>query len=97
MYCNNIVNFQESTTILNAWTKKSGNLLNAPRISFYRYLIAWTLICDHWFHAVFILQSSGRRKKDFGEIEKIETYSQKNVYVRIAYNVKSNKQTHPLS
>ena len=33
MYSNNIVNFQESTTILNAYTKKSGNLLNSPRIS----------------------------------------------------------------
>ena len=32
MYSNNIVNFQESTTILNACTKKSGNLLKAPRI-----------------------------------------------------------------
>ena len=32
MYSNNIVNFQESTTILNAFTKKSGNLLNALRI-----------------------------------------------------------------
>ena len=31
MYSNNIVNFQESTTILDAWTKKSGNLLKAPR------------------------------------------------------------------
>ena len=31
MYSNNIVNFQESTTILNACTKKSGNLLKAPR------------------------------------------------------------------
>ena len=31
-YSNNIVNLQESTTILNAYTKKSGNLLNAPRI-----------------------------------------------------------------
>ena len=31
MYSNNILNFQESTTILNACTKKSGNLLNAPR------------------------------------------------------------------
>ena len=29
MYSNNIVNFQESTTILNACTKNSGNLLNA--------------------------------------------------------------------
>ena len=32
VYSNNIVNFQESTTILNACTKKSGNLMNAPRI-----------------------------------------------------------------
>ena len=32
MYSNNIVDFQESTTILNACTKKSGNLLKAPRI-----------------------------------------------------------------
>ena len=31
MCSNNIVNFQESTTILNACTKKSGNLLNEPR------------------------------------------------------------------
>ena len=31
MYSNNIVNFQESTTILTV-QKKSGNLLNAPRI-----------------------------------------------------------------
>ena len=32
MYSNNIVNFQESTTILNAlYEKKSGNLLYAPR------------------------------------------------------------------
>ena len=29
MYSNKILNFQESTTILNARTKKSGNLLNA--------------------------------------------------------------------
>ena len=34
MYSNNIVNFQESTTILNACTKKkSGNLLKAPGIT----------------------------------------------------------------
>ena len=32
MYSNNIVNFQESTTILNACTKKSGNLLKATSI-----------------------------------------------------------------
>ena len=34
MYSNNIVNFQESKAILNACTKKSGNLLNVPRISY---------------------------------------------------------------
>ena len=33
LYSNNIVNFQESTTILNACTKKSGNLLYDPRTS----------------------------------------------------------------
>ena len=32
MYSNNKVNFHESTTILNASTKKSGNLLKEPRI-----------------------------------------------------------------
>ena len=33
MYSNNIVNFQESMTILNACTKKSGNLLQTPHTS----------------------------------------------------------------
>ena len=32
MYSNNIVNFQESRTILNACIKKSGNLSYAPRM-----------------------------------------------------------------
>ena len=31
MYSNNILKFQEFTPILNARTKKSGNLLNSPR------------------------------------------------------------------
>ena len=35
MYSNNIVNFQDSTTILNTCTKKkSGKLLNSPHITF---------------------------------------------------------------
>ena len=33
MYSNNRPNFQESTTILNACPKRSGNLLKAPRIN----------------------------------------------------------------
>ena len=32
MYSNKILNFQDSTTILNACTKKSDNLLKAPHI-----------------------------------------------------------------
>ena len=44
MYCNNILNFQESTTILNACTKKSGNLLKAPRICMCVYIYINTYI-----------------------------------------------------
>ena len=47
--------------------------------------MAWVLTHDYWFHANFIRQSSGR-EKDLGKIEKIEKYSQKNAYIRIAYN-----------
>ena len=45
MYSNNILNFQVFTAILNACTKKSGNLLNEPRINLtfqknmFKYLI----------------------------------------------------------
>ena len=38
MYSNNILNFQKSTTILNACTKKSGDLLKALRIYIYIYI-----------------------------------------------------------
>ena len=38
MYSNNILNFQVSMTILNAYTKKSGKLLMAPRIYTYIYI-----------------------------------------------------------
>ena len=37
MYSNKILNFQGSTTILNACTKKSGNLLNSTRMSIFRW------------------------------------------------------------
>ena len=50
MYSNNILNFQESTTILNTCTKKSGNLLNAPYIYIYiLYLLKGkSQTCGHW-------------------------------------------------
>ena len=38
MYSNK--NFQESATILSACTKKSGNLLKAPRMYIYIYIVA---------------------------------------------------------
>ena len=38
MYCHKILNFQESTTILNSCTKKSGILLKAQRIYIYIYI-----------------------------------------------------------
>ena len=45
MYSHNIVNFQESTTILNACTKNSGNVLNTPRIYIYIYMSVCLSMC----------------------------------------------------
>ena len=44
MYTNNILNFQESTTMLNACTKKAGNLLNAPRVYVYVYMYMYIYV-----------------------------------------------------
>ena len=44
MYSNNIVNFQECTTILNACTKISGNLLNVRYIYIYIYIYTYIYI-----------------------------------------------------
>ena len=46
MYSNNILNFQESATILNACTKKSGNLLNAPGT--FSLNTSWTSNLFYW-------------------------------------------------
>ena len=43
VYNNNILNFQVSTTILNACTKKSGNLSYAPRI--YKCMCVCVCVC----------------------------------------------------
>ena len=52
-------------------------------IGFYIYFIAWKRpLVSCRLYRTFITQ----RKKDLREIEKIEKYSQKNIYVRIAYN-----------
>ena len=54
MYSNNIVNFQESTTILNVWTKKSGNLLNSPHTIRQpdQILIYCTFLLDHFSYPI---------------------------------------------
>ena len=44
MYSNNILNFQESTTISNAYKKKSGNILNAPGIYIAQPCSLWLLV-----------------------------------------------------
>ena len=50
MYSNNILNFQESTTILNAWTKKkSENLLKAQRITNNFRLIPLVKLFTHFW------------------------------------------------
>ena len=58
MHSNNIVDFQESTTILNARTIKSGNFLNAPRIYIhihaYRYLSMYICIYMHTYIYIYM-------------------------------------------
>ena len=46
MYSNNIVNFQEPTTILHANIKKSWNLSSAPRISFFYLTFSTYILSD---------------------------------------------------
>ena len=65
MYSNNIVNFLESTTILNACTKRSGNLLNAPGIYHHHHdvmpsvRISLTLFCHFSLSFIASGRSSG--------------------------------------
>ena len=44
----------------------------------YIYVIAWIISVKHWFHAVFIQQSSGKKK--IGEIEKIGKIKSKELF-----------------
>ena len=64
MYIKTIMNFQESTTILNAHTKKSGNLSYAPRIYIYIYIYIYVCVCVcvcecvcvlEWFRISFVV------------------------------------------
>ena len=45
MYTNNILKFQESTTILNVCTKMSGNLLNVPRTYTHTHTHIYICVC----------------------------------------------------
>ena len=55
MYSNNIVNFQESTVLLTSCTKKSGNLLIAPRICIYIFIYTYiyTYIYIHIYKYIY--------------------------------------------
>ena len=48
------MNFQDSTTILNASIKKSGTLLNAPRIYIYIYTCVHTFIYIRIYMYIYI-------------------------------------------
>ena len=51
MYSNNVLNSQESATILNACIKKSGNLLNAPPIYVCVYMCVCMCVCVYIYMA----------------------------------------------
>ena len=57
MYSNNILSFQVFTTILNACAKKSGNLLNAPRIYWLKTNSFWNTTSD------FLVFNQKKKKK----------------------------------
>ena len=72
-YSNNILNFQESMTILNACTKKSQNLLKAPHI-FYISITRWeTISVAGWWDKVSTIQQKGI-KRHILTIQRTETY-----------------------
>ena len=66
MYSNNILNFQESMTILNACTKRSGNLLNAPCII---SIILIQILCKFYGYSliIYVLMKMQLKKKLKGE------------------------------
>ena len=74
MYSNNILNFQVSSPILNACTKKSGNLLKAPRMSTIDYLQ------DHTNRYQGLLWSQFYLKYFFKRIKNISFLFQKKTY-----------------
>ena len=53
MYSNSILNFQESTTILNACTKRSGNLLQAPHTHTHTHTHTYIYIYT-WVYSLFV-------------------------------------------
>ena len=77
---------QNLSLLFNQTYLNEGLLPNYTYISFHIYLIAWMLICDHWFHDVFIQQSSGRKRNILEKLKKNRKNSQKNVYIGIVYN-----------
>ena len=86
IYSNNILNFQESTTILNACTRKSGTLLNAPRIwLFYAYIFLQTALFFNSLHLCWIIFNSYNHQTNCWQYKKwIRSYpSQQSSFIHI--------------
>ena len=89
MYSNNIVNFQECSTILNACTKNSGNLLKEPRISktpdpFWRMrrwkfsmILKCKLITKSWSDHQTLWLSTAKKLAESGNLPSRQTIKQK--------------------
>ena len=69
MFSNKIVNFQESTTIVNACIKKSGNLLNSPRIKGTGGLGNLRITGDH--SSYFIIVINQNTEKSPGDLRRL--------------------------
>ena len=64
MYSNNILHFQESTTILNACTQKSGNLLKEPHMQEQKSVFFLGTRTE-------ILKKSGEEIRQEGQVKKL--------------------------
>ena len=86
-YSNNILNFEESTTILNSYTKKSGNLLKPPRNS----IIYWyNTIYYRFQYSTLILFEYAELKLGFWKIiwlneENYTNYINVNFYFHLSF------------
>ena len=83
MYSNNIMNFQVSTTILNACTKKSGNLLKVSRIFNSMDIYAFLPIYAYKSNISFLRNALMMIIRSFVKIITTHEYIKKNLFGQI--------------